>query len=365
MSTVMAFRKLRVAAVAAGLLSSISTAGTAAEAQDKSSGYAFNVIAENAPDPLGTEPEAIEVNKRAAHRLAMKWGIMFVYDDRCAPRVPGSEEEARLKKYGKPIPETLPAPRPMRVFDDLYYVGLDDVAAWALVQKGGQEIYLFDALNNADEAERYIAGGLKTLGFDPANIKSVFIMHGHFDHYGGARFLQEKYGATVYLGDADWGDVLRQGADPKNRGFGLAPSFDQILKPGKMLLGDTEVTFLETPGHTNGTVSALLPVTFKREKHLAAFWGGTGYPRGDDRQLDKYIRSLTDFTAQVRRAGADVFLSNHSHSDASVQRFATINWDTGKSDMVWGPDYVVDLLDVLNFCARAQYERQIRSDWPF
>lgn len=340
-------------------------AGSSVQAADRPANYAFDVIAENVPEPLGSEPEAIEFYKRNALALANKWKIGFVYDDRCAPRVPGKEEEARLKKYNRPLPSELGAPAPTKVFDDLYYVGLDDVASWALVQNGGKEIYLFDALNNAEEAEKYIVGGLKALGFDPANIKAVFVMHGHYDHFGGSRYIQEKYGAPVYLGDGDWDSVLRQGADPENRAHGSAPAFDKILKPGKMKLGETEVTFFETPGHTDGTISALLPVAFNGTKHLAAFWGGTGYPRGDDRQLQKYITSITEFSGTVRKANADVFLSNHAHSDASVQRFPSIDWKGGKSDMLWGSEYVNDLFDLLNSCARAQYERQIRADWPY
>ncbi|WP_170848458.1 MBL fold metallo-hydrolase [Devosia sp. YR412] len=72
------------------------------------------------------------------------------------------------------------------MFNNVYYLGLDDIASWAFVEKSGEEIYILDALNNAEEAEQYIAGGLTELGFDPANIKEVFIGHGHGDHYGGA-----------------------------------------------------------------------------------------------------------------------------------------------------------------------------------
>lgn len=339
--------------------------GSMAAPADRPKNYAFDVIAENVPEPLGSESEAIEFHKRQAFALANKWGIGFVYDDRCAPRIPGSEEEARLKKFGRPVPEELPAPAATKVFDNLYYIGLDDVASWALVQNQGEEIYVFDALNNAEEAEKYIVGGLKQLGFDPANIKAVFVMHGHADHFGGSKYIQEKYKAAIYMGEADWGDVMRQGADSKSRAHGLAPEFDKVIKSGKMKLGETEITFFDTPGHTNGTVSALIPVSFKGEKHLAALWGGTGYPRGDDAQLEKYINSITEFTGIARNANADVFLSNHAHSDASVQRFPTIDWQTGKSDMIWGADYVTDLFDLLNSCARAQYERQIRPDWPY
>ena len=87
--------------------------------------------------------------------------------------------------------KTLANPPPTRVFDNLYYVGLGYVSAWALTTSEG--IILFDTLDNAAEAQNYIVGGLKTLGLDPSSIKYIVVMHGHGDHYGGAKYMQDNY----------------------------------------------------------------------------------------------------------------------------------------------------------------------------
>ena len=55
--------------------------------------------------------------------------------------------------------------------DNLYFVGLASVSAWAIDTSDG--IILIDSLNNADEAEKYIVGGLKSLGLDPSRIKTL------------------------------------------------------------------------------------------------------------------------------------------------------------------------------------------------
>jgi metallo-beta-lactamase class B len=342
------------------LVSSTSNGAVAAKkpkGNDLPEGYAFPVVSENVPEPLGSEHESVEIYKRAALDISMEWGIKFVYDDRCAPRVLSGEQQ-RLIDAGMPIPTEEEPPPPTRVFDQMYYVGLHDIAAWALVQRGGKEIYIFDALNDAEEAEQYIAGGLTELGFDPANIKAVFIMHGHRDHWGGSKYLQDTYGAKIYAGAADWPSITGP----------LAPARGLDIPEGPMTLGDTEVTFYETPGHTLGTISALIPLSFRGTPHLAAYWGGTGYPRRNMPLLQTYIDSMTDFTGEARRAGADVFMSNHSHSDATVPRMESINFRNpvkGAGDMVWGPEYVTGLLDVINLCARAQYAREQLPNWPF
>jgi len=64
-----------------------------------------------------------------------------------------------------PTGEPIVAP-PTKVFDQLYYLGMNSVASWALVTGGG--IIQIDTLDNAEEAERIIVGGYKKLGLDPA-----------------------------------------------------------------------------------------------------------------------------------------------------------------------------------------------------
>jgi metallo-beta-lactamase class B len=55
---------------------------------------------------------------------------------------------------------------PTRAFDQLYYVGNVFVGSWVLVTDGG--IILWDAMDNADEAEHIVEAGIRTLGLDPA-----------------------------------------------------------------------------------------------------------------------------------------------------------------------------------------------------
>ena len=45
---------------------------------------------------------------------------------------------------------------------------------------------------------------IRALGHDPADIKYVLVTHGHFDHAGGAREIQQLTGARVAMTEADW-----------------------------------------------------------------------------------------------------------------------------------------------------------------
>ena len=157
---------------------------------------------------------------------------------------------------------------PVRVFDNLYFVGQTEYSAWAVTTSAG--IILIDALWDYSVRDE-VVGGLQKLGLDPRTIKYVVISHAHIDHAGGARYLQDRFGAHVILSAADW-ELLGRDTGPWPK-----PRRDLTATDGqKLTLGDTTLTLYLTPGHTPGTISTLIPVKDAGQPHLAAEWGGTG-----------------------------------------------------------------------------------------
>ena len=90
---------------------------------------------------------------------------------------------------------------PVKVFDNLYFVGGKLHSAWALTTKEG--IILIDTIYPYN-SEELIIGGMRKVGLDPKNIKYLIISHAHGDHIGGAEMLQTRYGARVVMGGPDW-----------------------------------------------------------------------------------------------------------------------------------------------------------------
>jgi metallo-beta-lactamase class B len=195
---------------------------------------------------------------------------------------------------------------PVKVFDNLYFLGQTEYSVWAVTTSQG--IIAIDTIFDYS-VEEEVAGGLKKLGLDPATIKYAVVTHPHPDHHGGAKFLQDRYSARVLMSAADW-DFL-------DRTSGTKPKRDMVATDGqKLTLGDTTVTLYITPGHTPGTLSLLIPVKDNGQPHLAALWGGTGLNPDRD-SLQTYIRSAERFSDIVRQAGADIILSNHTDWDRS------------------------------------------------
>ena len=60
---------------------------------------------------------------------------------------------------------------PTKAFDQLYYVGNVFVGSWVLTTADG--IIMWDARDNEDEAEHIVEAGIRKLGLDPAQIKTI------------------------------------------------------------------------------------------------------------------------------------------------------------------------------------------------
>jgi metallo-beta-lactamase class B len=248
---------------------------------------------------------------------------------------------------------------PAKVFDNLHFVGQTEYSAWAVTTSEG--IIVVDALYDY-AVEEEIANGLQKLGLDPSRIKYVIVSHGHIDHAGGARYLQDRFGARVIASADEWELMARDaGAWPK-------PKRDMVATDGqKLTLGDTTLTLYLTPGHTRGTISTIIPVKDNGRAHYLAVWGGTGplWLRRPDMYItpetpsrfwfELYSRSAQRFRDIVTSAGVDGIISNHTSFDGTKTKLPAL----GKRKpgephpYVIGNDSVRRYLTVAEECARA------------
>ncbi len=236
---------------------------------------------------------------------------------------------------------------PQKVFDNLYFVGQTEYSAWAITTTQG--IILLDAIfDYSIEAE--VDEGLRKLGLNPADIKYVIISHGHLDHAGGAKFIQEKFGARLIMSAADY-DLL----DQQNPSW--KPKRDMVATDGMNLtLGDVTMTLYLTPGHTEGTISTIFTVRDGNRKHTVATWGGTLFNFGANRpRLMSYAQQAERFRGIAAKAGADVMLSNHTVYDGSKTKLPAVKArKPGEPNpYVIGADAVRRYLTTVGECAQA------------
>jgi metallo-beta-lactamase class B len=236
---------------------------------------------------------------------------------------------------------------PVKVFDNFYFLGTKVHGAWAVTTSDG--IIVIDALYDyavIDEVE----GGLKKLGLDPANVKYLIVTHGHGDHHGGTKYLQDKYRPRVVMGAADWDLVERDTRNPK-------PARDIAAADGqKITLGDTTVTLYVTPGHTPTTISLIVPVKDGARSHVAAEWGGTAFSASTPLDMLKaYINSAVRFREIAARSGADVIFTNHTDFDGTNRKLAALSTRKAGTPhpFVVGKQAVSQYLTVAEECAKA------------
>jgi metallo-beta-lactamase class B len=243
---------------------------------------------------------------------------------------------------------------PARMFDNLYFIGTKVHSSWALKGSGG--IILIDTLFNY-AVEDEMVNGLKKLGLDPRQVKYVIISHAHGDHDEGARLFQDRYGAHVVMGAADW-DGLDKAADIP----GGKPKRDMVGADGQVIsLGDVSVTLVSTPGHTPGTLSMIFTVKDHGKPVTVAYSGGTAiatiYKSAEG--LDTYIQSQRHMAGLAAAANAIALMTNHSEFDGAYtkSRLIKVRAPDEPHPYVVGPDGVARYFKLLEECAGAAKAR--------
>jgi metallo-beta-lactamase class B len=151
--------------------------------------------------------------------------------------------------------------KPFKVGEGLYYVGASDITSWLITTTSG--MIVIDG--GYDTTAPQILANIRTLGFDPKQVKILLSTHAHLDHAGGLAELKQATGATLYANPLDGALMARGGKG--DFGLGDRATYppvtpDKTLADGqKISLGGVTLTAHFTPGHTRGCTTWTFPVT--------------------------------------------------------------------------------------------------------
>jgi metallo-beta-lactamase class B len=242
---------------------------------------------------------------------------------------------------------------PIKLFDNLTYIGFNDVGAWVVPTSAG--LILFDTLNSTTDAMNVIEPEMMKAGFDPAQIKYILIGHGHGDHFGGASYLQKKYQAKVLAAMPDWPAIQRGGRGDAVPG--LTPDMD-VADGQKLTLGDTTVTLIRLPGHTPGTIGMIVPAKFGGQTHMVAVMSGTQMPT--QASLDSFRHVFND---ELKKAGVETFFGSHPDilmNSLSLMQSIRDKYPTGSHPLLLSKTKADRYMDIMLECARARLAAQGR-----
>ena len=120
------------------------------------------------------------------------------------------------------------------------------------------------------------------------NVKYVLLTHGHFDHTCGAKMIKENTGAKVVIHKEDdemLHDISKNEFEENCIGSNF-PEVDADINSEdgtELMLGNTKITVMHTPGHTKGGVCYLFnedrvmftgDTLFRLTAGRADFYGG-------------------------------------------------------------------------------------------
>ena len=179
---------------------------------------------------------------------------------------------------------------PYKVFDNVYYVGICWVSAWLITSPNGH--VLIDTLYGPYTSQ--LLGNIRTLGFDPKDIKLVVVTHGHVDHAGGIGQLKSDLapGTRFAMTQEGWREGKEESSHPRWPWAMIEP--DIVLTDGQTVTGgDVAIQAFETPGHTMGTASFAFDARDGGRTYRAFTVGGLGLNRiRGPEQVEAFIASL-------------------------------------------------------------------------
>lgn len=211
---------------------------------------------------------------------------------------------------------------------------------------GGQEMALIDSGAGAGQAVERILANVRATGLPYDRLKYLILTHGHGDHSGGARGIQEQVPGIKTITSAFVARTAARGDERAinldvARAAGVYPrdyvfhpfAVDRTVSEGDSIaVGDFELTTYETPGHCEGHLSFTADEDGLRYLFSGdhVFFGG--------RVLIQYINdcNLFDYGKSMGKfqdARIDVLLPGHvgaalndgqSHIDRALEAFARL-----------------------------------------
>ena len=164
------------------------------------------------------------------------------------------------------------------------------------------------------------------LGFRPEEIKYIINTHWHWDHTEATAALAELSGAKTLLGREDEENAKRY----------FTP--DILLKDGDTLtLGNTTISFMETPGHTKGTISLFFDTTEGGRTYRVGMFGGAGSNtlRKGAFEFEGCREAYYASLERLQKEKVDVFIGNHVWNNDTFTK-GKLLMETGENQFLDG-----------------------------
>ncbi len=169
----------------------------------------------------------------------------------------------------------------------LFNTGIYDVNTYLVYDEDTKEAIIIDLGGEAPQI-------LETIEKEGLNIKFILNTHGHFDHISGEdSFLQHKdVPVYVHKNDIELVNNLEKILMYMGAPICKPPRItDFIDENTNLCFGNNKIKIIETPGHTQGSVSFLIQnYLFSGDTLFYESVGRTDFPGGSYPMIQKSIR---------------------------------------------------------------------------
>lgn len=232
-------------------------------------------------------------------------------------------EPALSSFYRDPLPYRM---EPFRIFGNLYYVGNKKVCMHLV--DTGEGLLLFDTGYGNDFY--LLLESIRSLGFDPHDVKTVIHSHGHFDHFNGGKAMRELFGSRIFMSRVDT-ELIEERPERALCGYGPGKYTeicwpDEKIDDGQVItLGNTSVRCVLTPGHTHGTMTYFFDAADENGKKLrVGYMGGCGFLTTYRKYCERMglpADKLEKMGGSIRRVydePVDIVIGNHPAQNNTV-----------------------------------------------
>ncbi|MBQ4518083.1 MAG: MBL fold metallo-hydrolase [Clostridia bacterium] len=228
--------------------------------------------------------------------------------------------------------------KPFKIIGNTYFVGTFPASSHLI--DTGDGLILIDT--GYSDTLFLLIDSIYQLGFTPYDVKYIIHTHWHGDHTQATAAFVHLTGAKTFIGKKD-AEKVKQYFEP-----------DVLLSEGDVVsLGNTRIEVVETPGHTEGTISLFYETEENGTVYSVGTFGGAGANTLAQGKFD-YDNCREDYVAslnKLREKKVDVFIGNHVWNNDTETK-ANILRETGENKFVDGELW----FEFLDFCEKRLQE---------
>lgn len=253
------------------------------------------------------------------------------------------------------------AQKPFKVIENVYFVGNTWVSVYLIDTPEG--LILIDC---AYEENLYLLiDSIRGLGFDPKDIRHLLISHGHFDHCGAARQLQEMSNCEIWINEKDAYFFTERrdliAFEDRVPEFRIDHYYDSDQS---ICFGGMTIWPVPCSGHTPGTTSFFFEVEHEGRKLTVAMHGGLGTNTLSKEDLLtngwplSFQQGYLDMLRQMKRRSVDVLIPSHAGHAKTYPFFDIAAQDDGTGNGFIRPNAWREMLEIKEQEMLALLERE-------